>query len=113
MLAKSSTNGGNSLGLTAADGPLVVLTLTTQYTSAESDTLVTSTSRDLFTKIQALATAQNASNPFIYGNYADATQPVIASYGTANQKALKKVSKRVDPKGFFQTVQPGGFKLGI
>ncbi|ESZ95986.1 putative oxidoreductase, FAD-binding [Sclerotinia borealis F-4128] len=45
MLAKISSTGGNSLGLGADDGPLVVLTLTTQYTSSEFDAVITSTTR--------------------------------------------------------------------
>lgn len=111
MITASVNNGGNSLGLESADGPLVVLTLTASYTDATADETVVSTSRSLFSEITAAATKANALNPWIYYNYAASTQEVIASYGAASVKNLKAVSARVDPKGFFQKIQPGGFKL--
>lgn len=111
MITTGKTNGGNSLGLDAADGPLIVFTLTASYTDAASDELMVSTSRSLFSQITEAATKANALNPWIYYNYADSTQEVIASYGEASVKNLLAVSARVDPKGFFQKIQPGGFKL--
>lgn len=111
MIAAGAKNGGNSLGLESADGPLVVLTLTASYTDATADETIVSTSRSLFSKIRDAATKANALNPWIYYNYADITQGVIASYGAASVENLKAVSARVDPKGFFQKIQPGGFKL--
>jgi hypothetical protein len=111
MLKVGPLNGGNSLGLSSAGGPLVVLTLTVQYTSRSSDSIITSTTRGLFTSIEALASQTGDLNPWIYVNYADVTQDVIASYGAANVQKLNAVGARVDPRGFFQKAQPGGFKL--
>lgn len=104
-------NGGNVLGLDASESPLVVLTLTIQYTDKGSDALITSTSRTLFQKIEALAAKSGELNPWFYLNYADSTQDVIGSYGAANVQKLKAASASVDPFGFFQKVQPGGFKV--
>ncbi|KAF7854228.1 hypothetical protein EAF04_010525 [Stromatinia cepivora] len=111
MLNIGDLNGGNILGLNGSDGPLVVLTLTAQYTSAESDSIIESTTRQLTTAIKTLASGTGDLNPWVYLNYADRTQDVISSYGSANVKKMRAVSARVDPWGFFQKVQPGGFKL--
>lgn len=111
MMNSGPQHGGNSLGLDSADGPLVVLTLTAQYTSPESDSIMQSTTRALFKSIEALASQQNGLNAWKYVNYADSTQAVIPSYGAANVQNLKAVARRVDPRGFFQKAQPGGFKL--
>ena len=104
-------NGGNVLGLSSSGGPLVVLTLTVQYTSKSSDELIACTTRELFRKIDALAKETASSNPWKYLNYADVTQDVIGSYGATNVQKLKAASASIDPTGFFQRVQPGGFKV--
>lgn len=70
-----------------------------------------SMSRSLFSQIREVATKANALNPWVYYNYADVTQDFIASSGEASFNHLKAVSSRVDPKGFFQKIQPGGLKL--
>jgi hypothetical protein len=106
-------NGGNSLGLSSSGGPLVVLTLTVQYTSKDSDELIAYTTRELFSKINALAEETVGLDPWKYLNYADVTQDVIGSYGAANVQKLKAASASVDPTGFFQRVQPGGFKVSV
>lgn len=111
MLDAGALNGGNVLGVDSSLGPLVVLTLTAKYTSASSDSLVKSTTRALFKDIGALAKQTGDLSPWIYLGYADASQDVIPSYGKANMEKMKTVSKRVDPSGVFQKVQPGGFKL--
>jgi hypothetical protein len=111
FLKAGALNGGNVLGLDASESPLAVLTLTIQYTDKGSDALIASTSRALFQKIEALAAKSGDLNPWFYLNYADVTQNVIGSYGAANVQKLKAASVSYDPFGFFQTVQPGGFKV--
>jgi len=111
FLKAGPQNGGNVLGLDPSEGPLVVLTLTIQYTDKGSDALIASTSRGLFQKIEALAAKSGGLNPWFALNYADVTQDVIASYGAANAQKLKAASASFDPFGFFQKVQPGGFKV--
>jgi hypothetical protein len=111
FLKAGPLNGGNVLGLSPSGGPLVVLTLTVQYTSRASDELIACTTRDLFRKIDALAEGAASLNPWKYLNYADVTQDVIGSYGAANVHKLRAASANVDPTAFFQRVQPGGFKM--
>jgi hypothetical protein len=38
-------------------------------------------------------------------------QPVFASYGAANLAKLRATSKKYDPNGVWQKLQPGYFKL--
>jgi len=111
MINSGPRAGGNLLGLDTSRGPLVVLTLTVQYTSPSSDALVLSTTRTLFANIRTLAARTNDLIPWIYLNYADKTQDVIPTYGAANVAKLRAASVKYDPRKFFQKVQPGGYKL--
>lgn len=90
---------------------MVLLTLTTQYSTPESDAIVGTTTRDLFKDIESLAKETDDFVEWKFLNYADVTQEVIGGYGEENVAKLREVSKRVDPEGFFQTTQPGGFKV--
>ena len=46
-----------------------------------------------------------------YLNYADASQDVVARYGTENVRRMQAVSRAYDPDGVFQIRVPGGFKI--
>ena len=48
---------------------------------------------------------------FIYQNYASRDQDVSSGYGVENLKRLREVSRKYDPEGVFQQLQPGHFKL--
>ncbi|KAJ8127709.1 hypothetical protein O1611_g5924 [Lasiodiplodia mahajangana] len=48
---------------------------------------------------------------WIYMNYADKSQDVLASYGPENVKKMRKVAGKYDPDGVFQKLCPGGWKL--
>jgi hypothetical protein len=62
-------------------------------------------------RANATASAQGLGHPFIYENYAALEQKVFPSYGAANYAKLKAVSKKYDPSGVWQKLQPGYFKL--
>ncbi|KAI1366793.1 hypothetical protein F5Y08DRAFT_119098 [Xylaria arbuscula] len=49
--------------------------------------------------------------PWLYMNYADKSQDVLASYGPKNVKKMREVADRYDPDTVFQTLCPGGWKL--
>ena len=49
--------------------------------------------------------------PYIYLNYADDTQDVLGGYGDANKALMAAASKKYDPKGVFQKLVPGGWKI--
>lgn len=52
-----------------------------------------------------------SASEFLYLNYADQGQDVIAGYGEGNQMELRRVSRVYDPEGVFQKAVVGGFKL--
>lgn len=57
------------------------------------------------------ATIENGSLPWLYLNYADQSQEVLASYGDENVRRMKDVAARYDPLQVFQKLCPGGFKI--
>ncbi|KUI65220.1 Bifunctional solanapyrone synthase [Cytospora mali] len=57
------------------------------------------------------ATIENGNLPWIYLNYADKSQEVLASYGGENVRRMKDVAAKYDPLQVFQKLCPGGFKV--
>ncbi|KAF8855560.1 FAD-binding domain-containing protein [Acephala macrosclerotiorum] len=111
LISHFSKNGGNALGVTTADGPLVLLNIAISWSSAANDELVMSAARSMVKRSNATAYAQGLGHPFVYQNYASLEQPVFASYGQENLAKLQAVSKKYDPKGVWQNLQPGYFKV--
>jgi hypothetical protein len=111
LLEKSVANGGNSLGLSPADGPLVSVLLLTYWQNESDDTTVLGTMRGALEKIKAESVARNTAVDYIFMNYASGFQDPIGSYGAENKKKLQDVSRKYDPAGLFQKGVPGGFKL--
>ncbi|OTB02353.1 hypothetical protein M426DRAFT_74692 [Hypoxylon sp. CI-4A] len=72
----------NSLGMTAADGPLVSILLLTWWKDKKDDETVVQTFKDVLEKIDTDATARGTAVPFKYLNYASNFQDPIGSYGT-------------------------------
>ena len=73
--------------------------------------MINSITRTLIDKIDQATTAAGVFHRFKYLNYAAPFQDPITSYGPASKAQLRAVSKKYDPKGFFQVGVPGGFKL--
>jgi hypothetical protein len=111
ITSKAATNGGNSLGLSAADGPIFNVLLTATWNDAADDARVNAQAKSLFAQADASAAALDVSNPYLYLNYAAPWQDPIDGYGADNKATLQKTSKKYDPSGVFQKQVPGGFKL--
>lgn len=62
-------------------------------------------------EIKNEAIRTGTDNPWIYLNYAGEHQDPLGSYGRANVKLMKKLARKYDPKGVFQKLVPGGWKL--
>jgi hypothetical protein len=62
-------------------------------------------------ELDEFAKSVGADNPWIYLDYAFATQDPLASYGEDNLQKIRDVAKKYDPEGVFQTMVPGGFKV--
>jgi hypothetical protein len=57
--------------------------------------------------------ALQTSHPFLYLNFALASQDPFCSYGADNVAFLQETAEKYDPGGVFQTLAPGGFKISI
>ncbi|KAL4887626.1 FAD-binding domain-containing protein [Aspergillus karnatakaensis] len=111
LLQKSATLGGNSLGLSIHDGPLVSLLLLNYWRNEEDDRRILDLMDKTAKDIEAEASRRNQLVPFKYLNYAFETQDPIASYGEQSVEMLKEVSRKYDPERLFQKYVPGGFKV--
>ncbi|MCJ1355858.1 MAG: hypothetical protein MMC33_005850 [Icmadophila ericetorum] len=103
--------GGNSLGLSPADGNGIIMLLSALWPSSSSNDVVQNTARALQRNVDAVAQKMGKLHEFRYLNYADPGQDPIGSYGMENVERLRAVSREVDPRGVFQEKVPGGFKL--
>ncbi|KAI4131250.1 MAG: hypothetical protein LQ338_001344 [Usnochroma carphineum] len=111
ITSRSASRGGNSLGLDPAQGPLVNCLLTGTWNDTADDALATGTAVSLFDVIESAARQRGLYVPYKYLNYADGGQDVIDGYGAESKQRLQRVSRRYDPRGVFQRLVPGGFKL--
>ncbi|PLB46221.1 FAD-binding domain-containing protein, partial [Aspergillus steynii IBT 23096] len=111
LLKKSAARGGNSLGLDAANGPVVSVLLLTYWKNRSDDKKILDTMRVALENIEKDAESRGQSVPFRFMNYAFPFQDPVASYGAENKQRLQDVSRKYDPEGVFQKGVPGGFKL--
>lgn len=128
FLSHTTSNGGNSMGLSESDGPLTckfpprssasyhhlmpsVFHITMSWDNASDDIAVADFARNLIARVNSTAYATGKGNPYIYQNYAAKEQKVFEGYGKVNHARLRKISKKYDPQSVFQKLQPGYFKL--
>ncbi|OTA54154.1 FAD-binding domain-containing protein [Hypoxylon sp. EC38] len=111
QLKAMMSNGGNTLGINGGKRPLFLVQLTVMWMHKSDDEAVLTAMSNVLSRSQELARARGLHHPFLYMNYASQFQDPIASYGTENKARLIEVSKRYDPDGVFQNLNPGYFKL--
>ena len=111
MLSKSAQLGGNALGLTPDDGPLVIILLYSVHTNPADDNKVVNTILGLIRNIEAAAMRRGKAARYRFTNYAYKNQKALEGYGTQSVASLRAVSRKYDPNSFFQKSVPGGFKL--
>ncbi len=87
------------------------LDLTIQWSEAQDDAAINAATESLLRQAIQYAKSQGQYNQYLYLNYALQQQDPIAGYGADNQAFLRAVSKKYDPRGIFQKLVPGGFKL--
>lgn len=65
-----------------------------------------------FVKVsEKVAKKHGTYSPFMYISYAAPDQQPLCGYGAESLAFLRKTAKKYDPKGIFQTLMPGGFKV--
>jgi hypothetical protein len=109
-LKASTRNGGNAMSLDPEGGPLHVVQLACSWSNAADDDKVYKVMSDIMRTIKEESVALGVQSDWVYMNYASQFQDVIGSYGPSKSK-LQSIAKKYDPKGVYQTLQPGYFKL--
>lgn len=111
MLKRMAERNGNALGLSAEEGPLLLLNLNTMWRNAGDDDMVLAAAANIIQRVNEQATRMGLYHEYVYMNYASQYQDPIAGYGRENKERLMAVAERYDPEGVFQKLQPGYFKL--
>lgn len=111
VLEAMQKNGGNALGLKPSNGPLIMISFPTSWTTSRNDKLVERATRELIDDVEARARKHKVYTPFVYFNYADAKQEVQKGYGKENYQRLQKIARKYDPQGKLAKLWKGYFKL--
>ncbi|KAI5357982.1 Putative FAD-binding domain, PCMH-type, FAD-binding, type PCMH, subdomain 1 [Septoria linicola] len=113
-LSHTGNRGGNALGLSPADGPLLITQLGLTWNATESaadDAAIIAQGDALMADVKKWSERKGLAHRYIYMNYAGKSQDVFAGYGASNQAKLRRIAKKYDPQGVFQKLVPGGKKL--
>jgi hypothetical protein len=110
-LSHMSKYGGNALGLTVEEGPLLLLNLAYSWSEPSDDYTVISTCQAIINQTLAYAKSQGLANEYLYMNYASQYEDVVPSYNSTNHARLVEISQKYDPEQVFEKLQPGYFKL--
>ncbi|CAN9229228.1 unnamed protein product [Alternaria alternata] len=104
----------NSLGFGPDETPekdLVFLQIIFTFEDAAATDGFEEALKDLVRLIEGLTKEESVFHPYKYLNFAASFQDPLASYGGIELRRMKKVARKYDPTGVFQTQVPGGFKL--
>jgi FAD/FMN-containing dehydrogenase len=112
VLERMKRNGGNTFGLKAEDGALIMISFPTLWHNAKNDDLVYSATTKLVADLEDVARKHNVYTPFVYLNYAGVDQQVLKGYGRENYQRLKSIARKYDPEGKLTRLWQGYFKLG-
>lgn len=88
-----------------------MLNIAISWSNEVDETRILAAARNMVNRSDAAAQAAGLGNAYLYQNYASAEQDVFGSYGATNLAKLKAISKKYDPSGVWQTLQPGYFKV--
>ncbi|KAI9818904.1 MAG: hypothetical protein M1827_007725 [Pycnora praestabilis] len=111
-ISHMSKNGGNALGISLDDGPLILWSLSFRWLDAADDSRVSLAVNNIVARATEIAEEMGLHHRYIYQNYAAKDQDVFAGYGEENRRRLVQIQKAYDPDGVFELLQPGFFKLG-
>jgi hypothetical protein len=111
IIEKTAVRGGNALGLEPKDGPLMLALISISWSNKADDDRLSKFAATVLERSVEAAKAKRKDHPYLYMNYASTVQNPVAGYGAASQARLKAISKKFDPTGVFEKLQPGYFKL--
>lgn len=108
----SARAGGNVMGLERNESDGVLLLATAAFPTAKQRDLAYPKVQAWIKGVEAFAeTVEGGLLEWIYLNYADKSQAVLASYGEKNVAFMKEVATKYDPQQVFRRLCPGGFKV--
>jgi FAD/FMN-containing dehydrogenase len=110
-LRASQERGGNSMGLSPDDGPMVMMHFLTAWDDEALDAAVLQSTRELVRAAEEEVRRRGASRRFVYMNYGGEWQDVLQRYGPKNYLELLQTSLRYDPHRDLQRLWRGYFKL--
>ncbi|KAI1505903.1 hypothetical protein F5X99DRAFT_366504 [Biscogniauxia marginata] len=104
--------GGNVMGLDRVGRDGVLVQMNTMVKTAEQLALVYPRQKAWVEAVRAYAAAVDGGDlGWLFMNYADGSQDVLGSYGADNVAFMREVAAKYDPKGVFQMLCPGGWKI--
>ena len=103
--------GGNALGISDADAPLILMNLAFMWSNDGDDDRVLAATQRIRDGAVDVAEGMGLGYRYVYQNYASLDQDVFAGYGEDNKQRLIRISRKYDPEQVFQNLQPGYFKL--
>ena len=108
----SIQRGGNVMGLDKVQDNGIMLMLLIIWEDPKQDQAARQLMDAVMSNVTTYTQKVGAYRPWLYVNYAYEDEDPIGSYGDDNIQFLKTVSKKYDPGQTFQTLVPGGWKLG-
>ncbi|KAJ7227653.1 hypothetical protein C8J57DRAFT_1388729 [Mycena rebaudengoi] len=111
MVAAGSRNSGNLMGMSTANGNLLLLLAALFWTDPADDKLFSDTFNSFTVWAQAEATKRGFMTNYLYMNYALGSQKVLDSVGSTNKAKMVKAQKAYDPNNLFGKYWVGGYKL--
>ncbi|KAF4634327.1 hypothetical protein G7Y89_g3778 [Cudoniella acicularis] len=89
MTSHLSKNGGNALGISAADGPLDLINLSVSWSNETDDTKIFAAARNMVDRWNTTAYSQELGSRYLYQNYAALEQNIFEGYGEDNLEKLR------------------------
>jgi hypothetical protein len=111
MISHMSKNGGNALGITEANGPLVLINTSVKWICTSDDALIAAFAKNFIDRTVALGNSRGVWNRYIYQNYAGQPQDVFKGYEPVSKAKLVATHAKYDPTNVFTKLQPGYFKI--
>ncbi|KAH6682542.1 hypothetical protein B0J14DRAFT_555835 [Halenospora varia] len=111
IIQHMTSNGGNILGISTDNGPLIIVNVKCQWTNSADDTRIFMVISSFMSRNAGLSVPRGLDDHFIHMNYASLDQDVFAGYGQENVKKLKSIQNKYDLTGVFKQLQPGYFKI--
>jgi hypothetical protein len=111
LIRESRRNGGDLSGLSEGDGDQFLIIGLASWTDESDDAVVKGPFNELLSWAKSTATERGKLVPWIYPNYASATQDVLGSFGKENVEQMKKVQAKYDPELLWPKYWKGGYHL--